>query len=383
MFMTRRNVFEKTLLATVAAAGLLASASTFADAIKTQIVDVRLTPQNKRPLYEAFADDGRVYTTIDKHIARRLKDAVKTHEVLSLVTSDDEIIGFNELSKSEKESYTSPLAGSNAREFLPDAAPALASDLNTILPGTHLKSEKDDGDAAPAPRSLTEARSMGFEPTVLASMADAQRLYDSERALEHSSQCHERAMVWAYDMYTSRGVKSMKTVMFFTEQFRSRYGTRSNGFFGPSFKPYKWWYHTAPFVYVGNQEIVLDQEFRPGPEQIDTWTYWFTTEAARYAGVTPPSLESAKCQEITKYSPLANGQPMGYSGQDCLLRKLPMYYMMPASFAANDCDPSRENAPGRSGYLNDGRPKYPCYREVLTGFQKWTIERAYDNAHGR
>jgi hypothetical protein len=141
------------------------------------------------------------------------------------------------------------------------------------------------------------------------------------------------------------GVKSMKVVMFFTDKFRSKYGVTSDGFFGKSFKPYKWWYHTAPYVYVGNTEMVLDKEFMSRPMQIDEWSYWFTTEAAKYSDVkVAPSLAAgAKCIELSKYKPMANGQPIYDGYVDCLFRKLPMYYMMPASFAANDCNPATEN----------------------------------------
>jgi hypothetical protein len=224
-------------------------------------------------------------------------------------------------------------------------------------------------EALDRPAAIVEFEQYGYHPTILNSMGDAHQLFALERPLKHSSQCHQRAMVWTYDLYRARGTQSMKVIMFYTEKLRKTYTKK--GFFGT--KPYKWWYHTAPYVYVGDQEVVLDSEFMRSEVSLDEWTNHFIgQETLNYTdNHSAPRLgpDATLCHVMKRYQEYSN-----QNGQDwCMVRKFPMYYMQPNSVEALDCNPSRDKDQA-------GRP---CFHRVLAGFDPNFLKNAYSGAPQR
>ncbi len=146
-----------------------------------------------------------------------------------------------------------------------------------------------------------------YQPTDLKSIEEANQLFDSlPLAFKWHSQCYQRAMTWTYEMYTYRGINSMKAFLFFTRKFINEYH-------------YKWWFHVTPFVYVNGVEYTLDPTFTDKPLQMQDWTNDFM-------------IGNPVCPEIAKYSDYSNHE----FDQYCYLRKVPMYYYQPADIERED-----------------------------------------------
>lgn len=168
-----------------------------------------------------------------------------------------------------------------------------------------------------------------YSPTVLNSDEEAQMLFNRARNMLKDSQCYMRAHLWSYQWSVISQIKSMKVFMFFTDKFKkdnkSKWG-----------KPFKWWFHVAPFVYVRKadgtlKEVVLDREFLDGPVEMETWTNHFM--------VTSKTPNPDKCVDMPEYK-----QDLYFSNpwnSHCLLRKEPMYVMQPkdAETYDNHSDP--------------------------------------------
>jgi hypothetical protein len=428
--------FPKNLIVTsMALSAMLASPMVFAGVVKTEILKVeKMSAPNG--VYQVLSTaDGRVYSAdpADQKLVDQLKAHAAKRTPVNLIIADDDVVGVSPMSASEARVYSDPVSAMPTSQLLNESTGAsrksdedettLADDAPEATDGEEQTPPSIDPAAATAPGALPAApvvtapvtaptisgmtkldasdnstpapvattpaailefRKYGYEPTIFNSMSEAHRLFESERNLDHGSQCHQRAMVWTHDMYTREGIKSMKVMMFYTELFRNTFVRKtSNWLTGDSVKPYKWWYHTAPFVYVGNQEIILDREFVEHEMPLDDWTNFFLAdEAIHYSNVYARELnrQETHCRVMSRYQEYDN-----QTGQDwCLVRKFPMYYMQPASIEALDCDPTRESAPGRPNQLlPNGLPKYPCFHQVLTDFDKWSVENAYGGATDR
>jgi hypothetical protein len=410
----RSHFIALSLLALVVASGCAKSDATDSENQSVRALDTELVriekPHGAITVYSLYSTrDGRVLTVDptdpgNRNLVAKLDDliAADTRRPVHLVIQgEDEVIGLTEMSPSEAKLYSDDLS------HLPDSA--LRAEIDGDAPAVR-NSNAANSFEGPAPAAMDEARASGYEPTVLGSMAEAERLFSEEAPLQHDSQCHERAMIWAVDMYKSRRINSMKVMMFYSKRFQNTYIRvgRPDRIF-KQIKPYKWWYHTAPFVYVGSQEIVLDSEFLKQPVTLDQWTHYFLSEfISEYSNVLQdqnpqhdwrgylttkdgdvikwndhpiplaPRLteEQTKCRVMERYQNIFEFE--GDEGHDpswCMVRKLPMYYFDPQSFEMRDCNPETDHASTSSARFPDGRFRVACKHEApRTWFDKFSME---------
>jgi hypothetical protein len=326
---------------------LLTAASAHADALRTRIFRIEAPSAAGREYQVLSTRDGRVYfvTPQDRALLAKLATLKAGGTPASLLLDGDRVVDAQ------------PLSGDEAAAYNDDFdQPRVANDALEAL-GPDSYSETGDGQSAQLPQSLTAARAVGYEPTILGSVADARSLFLTERELNHHSQCYERAEVWTREFQQARGVYSMKVFMFFTSRFRNRY-THNVLFLT---RPYKWWFHVAPFVYVGNQEYVLDREFINQAVPMDEWTFQFIGKVEHDNEDVPnPSRGEAACLDAVSYAQYSQDpNPARY----CVLRKVPMYYFQPLDVEALDCQ--------------GGASQTSCQRTVVSSWRDSELKRAY------
>ena len=146
----------------------------------------------------------------------------------------------------------------------------------------------------------------GFEPTVLDSKSEANKLFKSvysyDTGYDVEDHCYDRAHYWARTFFTEDEVNSQKVFIFFTPKYQREHD-------------FKWWFHVAPFVLVGasEREYVLDPTFESEPLTMKQWALDFATKAK-------------KCYD---------GKNLGvyYSKgetEDCVLVRASMYHYTPS-----------------------------------------------------
>ena len=162
--------------------------------------------------------------------------------------------------------------------------------------------------------------------------------------------------MWTREFQQARGVQSMKAFMFFTWRLRNRY--THNLLFVT--RPYKWWFHVAPFTYVGNREFVLDREFLPQAVPLEDWTFQFIGKVDHDNKDVPnPTRSEAACLDATGSTPVFAGCR---SGALLRVRKVPMFYFQPLDVEALDCKSGAGTA---------------CSRTVVSGWRDSELQRAY------
>jgi hypothetical protein len=146
-----------------------------------------------------------------------------------------------------------------------------------------------------------------FIPTNLSSLEHAQSLMDELKFYRKSyAECFQRAHLWAFELRQMMNIQSQKVFLFFTDRY-----TRRTGF--------DWWFHVAPFVLVNGTEMVLDPYFFSKPVDLQTWTNYFMKS-------------NTSCWIAGTYQDYEAHQ----QDQDCILRKVPMYYFTPSSVEDRD-----------------------------------------------
>jgi hypothetical protein len=448
MLKVHREFIVASLLVCAGLASVLGSADPGVQApVKTRIFRVERPTSEGAPYTVLSTADGRVYTVRpdnDRLIQELLELSVdeSLRVPVQLTLAGDEIVAVKPLSAQDAANYkdpvsdvppqkladevdgTSPTPVAVAEPVVEEAVVEAAVAEPVAEPVVVAEEVPATPAPVPAPIQATEMplppsmvefkRRQNYDPTILGSVAEAQRLFDEERNLSHTSQCHERAMVWSHDMFRARGIKSMKVMMFYTQRFRTTFQHKSEGFFGDSTSIYKWWYHTAPAVYVktgrGILPYVLDREFLDRAVTIDEWSYHFmvteivgnNNEFIPYSNVSSRKLTSreSQCQIIGNFReyavPRLQDQLTNYW---CQVRIFPMYYMQPGNVAMMDCDESKDAdyTRGLTGYgwrkrangarsldrLGDGRYKMACSSRIQTSFDKKDLETAYDHASER
>jgi len=143
-----------------------------------------------------------------------------------------------------------------------------------------------------------------YRPTVFGSLAQAQAAFNSmDNQTRDDSQCYNRAHGWAYDLWRTRNVYSLKIFIFYTQRYIREYS-------------YKWWFHVAPMVWVYDgqrtSEMVIDRSFSQMPLFVNVWTNTFMQNGAR-------------CPVVERYSQYRNYQEDAY----CYLMRAYMYYSTP------------------------------------------------------
>ncbi len=147
------------------------------------------------------------------------------------------------------------------------------------------------------------AAQAAFTPTEM-TLSEAKAVFNSmDGATKRNSQCFNRAHGWAYDMFTSKNVNSMKMFIFFTRKYIE------------DFK-YNWWFHVSPYVMVkteaGVEERVMDRSFSDGPDKLKVWTDYFIKS-------------KETCKVAAKYSDFYKNQWSNH----CFLIRANMFYRSP------------------------------------------------------
>ncbi|MGK5085874.1 protein-glutamine glutaminase family protein [Bdellovibrionota bacterium FG-1] len=248
-------------------------------AVNTRVHDLIAPDQTLNAWQVLSTSDGRVYQVkpAQKDVLAELQKAVATKSAIKLMVDGDNVLSVK------------------------------ASD--GIAPEKDIVAQSLMGLTAKAPDSQMPADSLGYQPTNLDSLGQANQFFDSLRTLRYKSQCYQRAHYWAHQLWESNSVYSMKVFMFFTRRFVREHR-------------YHWWFHVAPFVYVQGAEIVLDPQFTKSPLAMHTWTDVFMMDQGT---VRPPLFDSPECPSVANYKAYEDNQET----QFCYLLKLPMYYYQP------------------------------------------------------
>lgn len=321
-----------------------------ADVVQTRIFRIEAPASVGQETQILSTNDGRVYFVpqTEGALLGKLKDLNAQGVPARLVLDGDRVIDAQPLSGAEAIEYSDSFDQPRVVQEANDAFEAVSPEQ---------QDSSGAGSALKMPASFVAARAQGYEPTILNQLADVQSLFRTERELNHHSQCYERAEIWTREFQQARGISSMKVFMFFTERFRQRY--THNILFVT--RPYKWWFHVAPFVYLGNQEYVLDREFLNQAVPMDDWTFKFIGQVDHdNKNVSNPSRGEAACLDAgayTQYS--ADANPARY----CVLRKVPMYYFQPVDVQASDCQA--------------GSTSTSCNRTVVAHWRDSELKRAY------
>lgn len=152
-----------------------------------------------------------------------------------------------------------------------------------------------------------QATASDYAPTPLASLEQASQLFNGFNLKVWSrSQCYQRAHIWAYDLWTLYGIRSMKNFLFFTRRYIREFN-------------YKWWFHVAPLVLVGDQQILMDPTFTDEPLPLRKWSDEFMQN-------------HVNCPVVNSYSDYEDHQEAEY----CYIQQVPMYYYQPLDVEALD-----------------------------------------------
>jgi len=141
-----------------------------------------------------------------------------------------------------------------------------------------------------------------FTPTVMSSAAQAQAAFNTmDGRTKDNSQCYNRAHGWAYDLWRTQGVNSMKIFLFFTNRYIREYR-------------HKWWFHVSPMVYVrepsgATSEMVMDRSFSQMPLYTQVWTNTFLKN-------------NPVCRSVYNYGDYYKNDPYEW----CYLIRSTMYY---------------------------------------------------------
>lgn len=137
--------------------------------------------------------------------------------------------------------------------------------------------------------------------TNFSSMNQATYYFNTMRTnTRNKSQCYNRALVWAYELWKNHGIVTTKNWMFFTRRYIREYR-------------YHWWFHVTPITQVsGYGTVALDRKFMRSPTPIVPWKNFFMRN-------------NAPCPLVTHYSSYRNNQEAAY----CYWIRTNMYFWQP------------------------------------------------------
>ena len=146
-----------------------------------------------------------------------------------------------------------------------------------------------------------------FEPTILPNLEAATAMFERLNSkYQRVSQCFNRAHVWSSEEFKTNGIKTLKTFVFFPQNYLTAYR-------------FNWWFHVAPTVLVqeGDQVVhrVLDYRYAMKPLTIKEWTDLFV-------------YSKRSCPEIPKLS-MYHTNPQT---EHCYIMNSSMYYYQPTDF---------------------------------------------------
>ncbi len=204
----------------------------------------------------------------------------------------------------------------------------------------------------------------GYQPSLLASEEDANRLYKQmpTSIFTRRSGCYQRAHYWSHEMFNSLGMKSMKVFLFFTTRYQREFD-------------YHWSFHVAPLIPVkladgSIEERVFDPVFvsppswvRPTdikrfdarPITISQWTRYFI-------------FPKTECPLIETYEEYLNHQELTY----CFVMKTPMFTYSPIDF--------ERDRSGESGSI--GSAWYDQAAGIRTGWRPGDLDNMMKGLKG-
>lgn len=140
--------------------------------------------------------------------------------------------------------------------------------LNERSSLTSLKKLKDISDYMLKIQSFRELTTPPiYEPTIVPSMNEALDIFNrSNPYFKVTSECSDRAHVWAHDEFKATGTKSLKAFIFFTASYINS-------------MRFKWWFHVAPMYKVYDngevKDLVMDYSFSDRPLTVKEWSDLF------------------------------------------------------------------------------------------------------------
>lgn len=150
-----------------------------------------------------------------------------------------------------------------------------------------------------------------YEPTIVPSFAEATQIFKRLNPnYKRSSECSNRAHVWANEEFNKNKLKSKKVFVLFTASYINRVR-------------FKWWFHVAPMLTVkeGNkiEKRVMDFMFAHKPLTVQEWTNQFV-------------FSQRACLPTTKFSEYdVNPQT-----EDCYLMESTMYDWSPKDLSIQE-----------------------------------------------
>ncbi len=152
--------------------------------------------------------------------------------------------------------------------------------------------------------------------------------------------CHNRAHMWAYQMYRLKNVNSGKVLIIYGRDShesgevgayaKKPYSETNVGAYGAA--GYRWWFHIAPYVISEGQEIVMEKMFKLNtPTPMKDWLAHMT------GGRECKVLDGTGSETVVyDYMRKANSVPTAEGGHPCYIRKMPMGYLGPQSAYNHD-----------------------------------------------
>lgn len=150
-----------------------------------------------------------------------------------------------------------------------------------------------------------------YEPTIIPSLAEATKIFKRLNPnYKRSSECSNRAHVWANEEFNKNQLKSMKVFVLFTASYINRVR-------------FKWWFHVAPMLTVQEgpniEKRVMDFMFAHRPLTVQEWTNQFV-------------FSQRACRPTTKFSEYdVNPQT-----EDCYLMESAMYDWSPKDLSMQE-----------------------------------------------
>lgn len=178
-----------------------------------------------------------------------------------------------------------------------------------------------------------------FAPTDLQSVEEANDIFKNmlNDGDKRFSECFKRAHMWAYDMWSTLGIRSEKIFIFFTKRYAI-------------LEEFEWWFHVAPLVSVAGEDYVLDGTFMSKPVPLKEWKDYFIKSSE----ITCPMIDRYQEFEEHQWSRL------------CYLMKVPMYFLSPLNIQNRD-----KRGVDRNHWvleeLQDARKSFKKWDEVYEG----------------
>jgi hypothetical protein len=298
--------------------------------LRTRIQAVSPGAEESSPYQVLAIQDGRIYDApvTSPELIEKLRLAAQEKKVMDLTLADDTVTVLD--------AFESP------RE-------AIAQYVDEFLEAEMAAVAQASGDAEV--EKLLFPLPVGYEPTILASRAEADALYRTLfRDTAGNSQCFQRASYWAFNLQLYQGVRSMKAFLFFSNAYRHLDPDKPEMYYRLGYRPardgapdHRWWFHVAPMVYVKEAdwaepaEFVLDAGFPSviqSPLLMKPWTDVFV-DTRKYCPVIDnfsvwQADEDEWIRDRKQYKRTLRGR------EHCWVRVVSMYHHQPSDVQTAD-----------------------------------------------